>query len=93
MAETKCLACGSHATEHWATATDVEYDSSADAFDYVRCADCSALSIASVPRDRLREIYPETYYSFSSGKLSPVERVKQWLDRRLFRKLLSGLDG
>ena len=43
--------------------------------------------------DRLAEIYPDTYYSFSGGKLSPVERVKQWLDRRMFRKLLRGIKG
>ena len=46
-----------------------------------------------MPRDRLAEIYPDTYYSFSGGRLSPVERVKQWLDRRMFRKLLRGIEG
>lgn len=93
MADAKCLACGTSAVSHWATARDVEYESTADAFEYVRCDECGALSIADVPRDRLGEIYPDTYYSFSGDKLSPVERVKQWLDRRLFRKLLAGIPG
>ena len=93
MVEPLCLACGSAEVAHWARARDVEYASSPDAFDYVRCGDCGALSIADVPRDRLGEIYPETYYSFSGGALSPVERVKQWLDRRMFRRLLRDLKG
>ena len=93
MAEPKCLACGAADVSHWATARDVEYGSSADRFDYVRCCECGALSIGEVPRDRLAEIYPETYYSFAGGALSPVERVKQWLDRRLFKALLAGIAG
>jgi SAM-dependent methyltransferase len=93
MAEPRCLACGAADVTHWASARDVEYASTADSFGYVRCGDCGALSIAEVPRDRLAEIYPDTYYSFSGGKLSPVERVKQWLDRRMFKKLLRGIEG
>ena len=93
MADAKCLACGSAEVTHWARAHDVEYASCADAFDYVRCGDCGALSIAEVPRDRLGEIYPDSYYSFAGGTLSPVERVKQWLDRRMFRTLLSDIPG
>lgn len=93
MAEPRCLACGSADVAHWATARDVEYASTADSFDYVRCGECGALSIAEVPSGRLGEIYPDSYYSFSGGALSPVERVKQWLDRRMFKKLLRGIAG
>lgn len=93
MTEPKCLACGSGAVAFWARAGDVEYASTAESFDYFHCSDCGALSIGPVPRDRLAEIYPDTYYSFSGEKLSAVERVKQWLDRRLFRKLLKGIEG
>ncbi|MBN8815677.1 MAG: class I SAM-dependent methyltransferase [Sphingomonas sp.] len=88
-----CLACGSAATRHWATARDVEYLSTPESFDYLRCADCDALSIDPVPRGRLGEIYPDTYYSFSPGDLSFAERVKQALDRRTFRKLFAGIAG
>jgi 2-polyprenyl-3-methyl-5-hydroxy-6-metoxy-1,4-benzoquinol methylase len=89
----KCLACGSQDLSHWARATDVEYLSTPDHFDYWQCDSCKALSIDPVPRDRLSEIYPKTYYSFSSAKLSIAERVKQALDRRMFGKLFSTIQG
>jgi SAM-dependent methyltransferase len=91
--EPRCLACGGGDLETWATARDVEYHSVADSFRYLRCAECSALSIDPVPRGRLAEIYPENYYSFAGGTGSPVERVKRWLDRRMFRKLFGALPG
>jgi SAM-dependent methyltransferase len=77
----------------WAVARDVEYLSSDEAFAYVRCADCDAISIADVPSDRMSEIYPETYYSFSEGRMSLAQRVKQWLDRRMFKRLFAGIEG
>jgi SAM-dependent methyltransferase len=88
-----CLACGSADTRHWATARDIEYLSTPESFDYRRCADCDALSIDPVPRGRLGEIYPDTYYSFSPGKLSIAERIKQALDRRTFARLFAGVAG
>jgi SAM-dependent methyltransferase len=88
-----CLACGGTHLSPWATAKDVEYLSTGDSFDYLLCGSCGALSIDPVPRDRLSEIYPETYYSFSPGALSFVERVKQALDRRTFSKLFSPIAG
>lgn len=93
MAKPKCLACGSRDVQPWSVARDVEYHSSEETFAYVRCAGCGALSIADVPSDRLGEIYPDTYYSFSAGKMSLAERVKQQLDRRMFRKLFARLPG
>lgn len=93
MAEPKCLACGARDVQPWSLARDVEYHSSADSFAYVRCGQCGALSIADVPSGRLGEIYPDTYYSFSEGKMSLAERVKQALDRRMFRKLFARLPG
>ena len=88
-----CLACGSADTAHWATARDVEYLSTPESFDYLRCGDCAALSIDPVPRGRLGEIYPDTYYSFSPGKLSFAERIKQALDRRMFRTVFGAVHG
>jgi SAM-dependent methyltransferase len=46
------------------------------------------LFIDPVPRERLREIYPPSYYSFSSPSGSLTQRVKAWLDARMFRRLL-----
>jgi SAM-dependent methyltransferase len=93
MADPKCLACGSGDVAPWATARDVEYHSTDEAFGYVRCRECGTLSIAEVPSGRLGEIYPDTYYSFSGGRLSLAERVKQWLDRRQFRRLFAAIEG
>src|SRR3712207_2936643 len=92
-AEPHCLACGSLALEHWATARDVEYASVEESFRYMRCEACEALSIDPVPRGRLSEIYPPTYYSFAGSSGSPVEKVKEWLDRRMFAKLFAAIEG
>lgn len=88
-----CLACGSAALDHWAAARDVEYRTTIEQFDYRRCRDCDALSIAPVPRGRLAEIYPETYYSFSPVEPSVAERIKQALDRRMFARLFGSIPG
>ena len=93
MVDPKCLACGTADVVHWAVARDVEYQSTDDAFAYVHCRDCGALSIADAPRDRIAEIYPETYYSFSAGAMSLAERVKQWLDRRMFKRMFARIKG
>ncbi len=93
-AATACLACGGDQHEWWATARDVEYCSTAENFDYRRCARCQALFIDPVPVDRLAEIYPRNYYSFLGfGKASPMSRIKAWLDRRVFRRILAELPG
>ena len=88
-----CLACGSAETRHWATARDVEYASVPDSFDYVQCNGCGALSIVNPPVDRLGAIYPANYYSFSGNGRSPVEAVKQWLDKRQFARLFGAIKG
>lgn len=92
-AEARCLACGGGRLEPWAKARDVEYFTSGDEFAYLRCRDCGALSIDPVPEHRLAEIYPPTYYSFADVSGSLLQRIKQALDRRLFRHLLGGMQG
>jgi SAM-dependent methyltransferase len=73
---------------------DVEYETTADRFDYLLCPRCDCLVIDPVPRERLSEIYPPTYYSFAGGDPtlaadeSLVARAKGWLDRRTFRRVL-----
>lgn len=86
-----CLACGSSRLQFWAKAKDVEYHSVENEFSYYRCLDCHALSIDPVPDDRLAEIYPPTYYSFVGDTSSVLERIKQSLDRRMFRSLFRDL--
>jgi 2-polyprenyl-3-methyl-5-hydroxy-6-metoxy-1,4-benzoquinol methylase len=89
----RCLACQSGRTEFWAQASDAEYRTSDDVFTYHRCLDCQVLFIDPVPRDRLAEIYPPNYYSFAAPKRSLVGGVKDFLDRRLFRRLLRQIPG
>lgn len=93
MPEPRCLACAGSALQPWAQARDVEYVTSTEVFAYMRCTECGALSLTPPPQDRLAEIYPDNYYSFSGAKQSLAERVKQWLDRRMFRRLLADLGG
>ncbi len=88
-----CLSCGSTELHHWGTATDREYFSTSDRFDYFLCTHCRAMSISPVPDDRLHEIYPANYYSVVVTNPSLIERVKMALDRRLFRRILRPLRG
>jgi 2-polyprenyl-3-methyl-5-hydroxy-6-metoxy-1,4-benzoquinol methylase len=88
-----CLACGATRSEPWATAHDVEYQTSADQFTYRSCQACGVLFIDPVPDGRLAEIYPSNYYSYATPSGSPVLAVKTWLDRRFFRAILSKLSG
>lgn len=89
-----CLVCGEPLAEHWTSAVDVEYETTAESFDYFRCAGCDCLVIDPVPRERLAEIYPSTYYSFAAGedaltaRRSLVARIKERLDRRTFKRVL-----
>ena len=88
-----CLSCGSPDAEVWATAKDLEYKTSDDAFTLLRCHACGVLFIDPVPRDRLAEIYPHNYYSFVEQKSGLVNSVKEFLDGRFFGKILRSLPG
>lgn len=79
--------------EPWCTATDVEYFSTSEPFTILHSREHDVLFIDPVPKDRLHEIYPPTYYSFSDPSASLVQRIKAWLDRRLFRAVLGAIPG
>ena len=92
-----CHVCARPLDDVWASATDIEYGATRERFRYLLCPRCDALSIDPLPADRLAEIYPETYYSFSSGgsgdaRYGVVGRVKRWLDSRAYRKALDLVD-
>ena len=90
----RCLASGSVNSEVWADVWDAEYLTTPDHFVQRRCLEGGALFIDPVPANRLAEIYPRNYYSFvSSGRGSLVQRVKNRLDRRLFKRVLRGVPG
>ena len=88
-----CLACSSSDVVHWADARDVEYKSVPERYAYYRCRACGALSIDPVPADRLSQIYPASYYSFHPAGRGVVDRVKDWLDRRWFRRIAGSVPG
>jgi 2-polyprenyl-3-methyl-5-hydroxy-6-metoxy-1,4-benzoquinol methylase len=88
----RCLASGSVSSEAWADVWDAEYLTTTDHFLQRRCLECGALFIDPVPANRLAEIYPPNYYSFSRlGRPGFVQRIKFALDRRLFGKTLRQL--
>jgi 2-polyprenyl-3-methyl-5-hydroxy-6-metoxy-1,4-benzoquinol methylase len=92
--ELTCLACGAPDPKPWATATDLEYFTTAQRFRYVRCDACHALSIDPVPRGRLAEIYPSNYYAYAgTGGAGVAVRIKEWLDRRSFGGVLRQIGG
>ncbi len=88
-----CYACGSAQLRWWCKATDPEYRSIEDRFDYFACADCGGLSISPCPDERLSEIYPDTYYSYAAESFSLLGAVKHWLDRRLFKSVFAAIPG
>jgi 2-polyprenyl-3-methyl-5-hydroxy-6-metoxy-1,4-benzoquinol methylase len=72
-------------------AKDYEYFSVEDEFTYHECADCNTIFIHPVPVDQLKKIYPANYYSFVSKKKNIVVHLKEWLDKRFFKKILHQL--
>jgi 2-polyprenyl-3-methyl-5-hydroxy-6-metoxy-1,4-benzoquinol methylase len=89
----RCIACGAQRSTEWAKATDAEYRTTDETYQYRACAECGSLFIDPVPRDRLAVIYPSNYYSFATPKQSVLTRVKAWLDGRWFKSLLSAIPG
>ena len=88
-----CPLCGRHGA-HYAKAADIEYFSTDETFEYHLCAACDLLYIDPVPSDRLDRIYPANYYSFAEEtRKGVVSRVKEWLDMRAFRTLLTTIPG
>ena len=88
-----CYACGATDLGWWCQVGDPEYRSSEDRFDYYVCAACRGLSIHPCPEDRLNEIYPSNYYSYSAESFSLLGAVKHWLDRRLFKSVFARIPG
>jgi SAM-dependent methyltransferase len=89
----RCLLCGGDAT-FYATATDIEYFTTPDEFRFFHCVACDILFIAPMLADRLDLIYPSNYYSFQQRRAKNIiTRVKEWLDQRMFRRLLQKIPG
>ena len=83
----KCFLCGEQNFKLWAKATDIEYFTTKDYYSFYECQNCKLLQIDPVPEDKLSVIYPSNYYSFASQKQTLVNSIKEWLDKRLFKKI------
>jgi len=88
-----CPVCGSKDSEFFARGWDCEYLTTEEIFSYYRCGNCSVVFLPNPPVDRLSQIYPPSYYSFSEGHDSLLYRIKSWLERRMFSKLLDHIEG
>lgn len=86
-----CPVCGTGNTSHWSSASDYEYFSTGDTYQYYECNDCNSIFIDPIPVDQLQRIYPSNYYSFVTARKNPVTNIKEWLDRKMFSKLLRKL--
>ncbi len=75
----------------WSKAKDFEYFSMGDEFTYYGCPNCNTIFIHPVPVDQLKKIYPANYYSFVNKPKNSVVRLKEWLDKRFFKKILKRL--
>jgi SAM-dependent methyltransferase len=90
-----CPVCGGDRWSVFARARDVEYYSSDQTFTYLACGRCGSVYLDRPPVDRLHQIYPANYYSYGDQQnvRGIVERIKQYLDVRTFRGLLSRVQG
>ncbi len=88
----QCPLCNGDNTALWSKASDYEYCTTEEEFDYYVCSDCDLLFIAPMPVERLSEIYPPNYYSFKGRSRSFAIRVKEWLDKRWFGSILATID-
>jgi 2-polyprenyl-3-methyl-5-hydroxy-6-metoxy-1,4-benzoquinol methylase len=86
-----CGACASLKTLPYAQVRDVEYFTSDRQFTYILCENCSVVSLSNPPVDQLAVIYPTNYYSFQPADKNLGLRIKDALDRRLFRRCLNQL--
>lgn len=60
-------------------------------FTYYGCAGCQTIFIHPIPVEQLKKIYPSNYYSFVNKSKNLVVRLKEWLDKRFFKKILKQL--
>lgn len=87
-----CPLCKSQAN-WWCKQTDWEYFTTEEYFNYFKCTHCELLFIGLPPVDQLSTIYPPSYYSFVAPDKSIVFKIKEYLDVRLFRKIIKNIPG
>jgi 2-polyprenyl-3-methyl-5-hydroxy-6-metoxy-1,4-benzoquinol methylase len=88
-----CPVCQKKKISLWSTAKDYEYFSVKEEFNYYNCNDCNTIFIYSIPVTQLKNIYPSNYYSFVNRGNNAVIFLKEWLDKRFFKKILKQITG
>ena len=88
-----CPVCQSIDTSAWSTAKDYEYHSTEKSYTYYHCHHCETIYIDPIPLDELKTIYPPNYYSFVEGGKNWAFHIKEWLDKKMFQKLLRQIKG
>lgn len=77
-----------------ASASDIEYFTTDQTFEYFSCDRCDVLFIHSMLADQLSLIYPSNYYSFKVGeRRNWAVRIKEMLDAVLLKRLLRSIAG
>jgi len=89
-----CPVCNNRDTAFFAKAQDSEYFTTSETYTYLRCNECLTVFLRNPPVDRLHEIYPKNYYSAGSDfNNSFLYRIKDLLEKRMFRKMLRNVPG
>ncbi len=83
-----CPVCKNKEVKLWGVAKDYEYFSSEKSYKYFECNRCHCLFIDPIPADELKLIYPKNYYSFIPRKKNLFTSIKEWLDKKEFKKIL-----
>lgn len=90
-----CPVCGASSVGIFARARDVEYYTTEKLYIYLQCSRCRSVFLQDPPAEHLDQIYPPNYYSYATAPQTSsfTERVKSYLDARLFRHLLTQIPG
>jgi SAM-dependent methyltransferase len=89
----QCPICNINSEVKYCTASDVEYFTSQQSFNFFECITCDILFIDPMPVNQLASIYPPNYYSFTSKQSSLAFKIKDWLDTIFYKKILKKLPG
>lgn len=86
-----CPICAEKNVKEWNKNIDKEYCTSKEEYSYYKCNSCVTIFIDPMPIEKLNQIYPANYYSFSDGKKGLVVKLKEYLDQRIFKKILGSI--
>lgn len=95
----KCPVCNSTNIIDFAAVKDVEYGTINELFAYKDCRKCKSIFLQDPPVKKLSLIYPDNYYSVDGVTNSPIsflqalQKIKDFLDKRLFSNALKSLKG